>query len=502
MASSPPPRLLSAPLLGLAAGLAAYAVLLYILIGAVPGGSDNSGYFNEARLFARGRVHTPMRTLAAIPPADVPYLYVPLGFKPSSGDASQLVPTYPPGLPLLLVPAARVIGWQHAGDFLLLVHSLAGIALTFALGRLCGLPGPWSLVAAAILAASPIYLITSLQALRDVPATVWATAAIAAALKSRDRSGWALASGACITVGFLIRPSNFLVALPVLIAAGLSPRRLLLVALGSMPGIAAWMAINHVAYGDALQSGYGALGGEFHSDLVAGTLAFYARWLPLLLSPVVAFAPLILAPSRTPARVAAVLLSWAAAFLAFYSAYRWTHEQWWFLRFVLPAAPALIVGGLAALWHWLSRGVAGRSPAWAVLLPALVLAAAVGVEVSQTRPLREAWAIGHGERKYGRVSRWLESHVPGDSVLMVSQASGALYYFTGFTLLRHDQITPPVAARIRASVQSEKLALYAVLFPFELDALKRLPCAWTKVGAIDDVSVWRCDWESQGKSGR
>lgn len=495
MPASASPPLLSVPRLGLAAGLAAYAVLLYILIGAVPGGSDNSGYFNEARLFARGEIHAPMRMLAAIPAADVPYLYVPLGFKPSAGAASQLVPTYPPGLPLMLVPSARIIGWQHAGDFLLLVHSLAGIALTFALGRLCGLPGSWSLVGAAVLAASPIYLITSLQALSDVPATVWAIAAVAAALRSRDRSGWALASGACITVGFLVRPSNFLVAIPVLLAAGPSPRRLFLVALGSVPGIAAWMAINHVAYGDALQSGYGAIGGEFHSGLILGTLSFYARWLPLLLSPVVVLAPLLLAPSRTPPRVAAVLLSWAAAFLAFYSAYRWTHEQWWFLRFVLPAAPALIVGGLAVLLHWLERWGTG---AWSRLLPVVVLVLAVGIELGQTKPLREAWAIGHGERKYGRVGQWLDAHVPKDSVLVVSQASGALYYFTGYILLRHDQITPPVAERIRSSVLSENRVLYAVLFPFELDALKRLPWAWTKIASIDDVSVWRCDLGNPG----
>ncbi len=499
MPESAPPTLLTAPRLCLAAGLAAYAVLLYILIGAVPGGSDNSGYFNEARLFNRGTVHAPMRMLAAIPAADVPYLYVPLGFKPSAGDASRLVPTYPPGLPLMLVPAARLIGWQHAGDFLLLVHSLAGIALTFALGRLCGLPGSWSLAGAAVLAASPIYLITSLQALSDVPATVWATAAVATALMSRGRAGWALASGLCITVGFLVRPSNFLVALPVLLAVGLSPRRLLLVALGSAPGIVAWMAINRVAYGDALQSGYGALGGEFGAGLVPGTLGFYARWLPLLLSPVVVAAPFLPAGPGGRTRVAAVLLSWAAVFLAFYSAYRWTHEQWWFLRFILPAAPALIVAGLVALRLW-TEGL-GRARAWALLLPALVAAAAVGVELGQTPQLRETWAIGHGERKYGRVSRWLKANVPGDSVLVVSQASGALYYFTAFTLLRHDQITPPVADRIRSSVLSEKRALYAVLFPFELNALKRLPWAWTKVGAIDDVSVWRCDLESPRPGG-
>ena len=97
----------------LVAGLLLYAALLYSLIGAVPGGSDNSGYFNEARLFDQGRIHTPMRTLPGVAPADIPYLYIPLGFKPAPGMDATMVPTYPPGLPLLLAPAARLFGWRR-----------------------------------------------------------------------------------------------------------------------------------------------------------------------------------------------------------------------------------------------------------------------------------------------------------------------------------------------------------------------------------------------------
>jgi 4-amino-4-deoxy-L-arabinose transferase-like glycosyltransferase len=468
-------------------------VLLFVLIGAVPGGSDNSGYFNEARLLAQGRMHVPMRTLTGLPPEEIPFLYAPLGFKPAADATAQLVPTYPPGLPLLLVPTARLIGWDHAGDALLLIHSLAGIALVFALGRTCGLPGSWSLAGSAILAASPLYLYTSLQALSDVPATTWATAAVVAALKARGKAGWALVSGACISVAFLIRPNNFLIAIPVLIAVGISPRRLALVALGSVPGIAAWMAINRAAYGSPLLSGYGAIGTEFHAGLIPGTLAFYVRWLPLLLSPVVIFAPSILAFLGRVPRITCMLASWAAAYIAFFSAYRWTHEQWWFLRFLLPAAPALIVAGLVVPYLWFERAKGGRSPALVRLLPALLIAAAIGVELGQTMPIREAWAIGHGERKYGRVCDWLNAHLPRNSAVVVSQASGALFYYTPFTLLRFDEMDQSVATRAEASLQSEGRPLYAVLFPFEEGVLGRLPGRWEHAVSVDDVSIWRCE---------
>ena len=246
--------------LGLCAGLLAYGAILLALIGAVPGGSDTSGYFNEARLFARHRIHADMRVLPGIPAKEAPpYLYVPLGFRPAADGSARMVPTYPPGLSLLLVPVARIVGWRHAGDVLLLLHSLAGIALTFALGRMCGLSGPWSLLGAAVLAASPLYLYSSLWALSDVPATVWATAAVVAAWKGRERMSWALASGVCIAVAFLVRPSNFLIVVPVVLAIGLSPGRLAVAGLAALPGVGAWMVVNRTAYGGPSRADTGRL---------------------------------------------------------------------------------------------------------------------------------------------------------------------------------------------------------------------------------------------------
>jgi hypothetical protein len=56
---------------------------------------------------------------------------------------------------------------------------------------------------------------------------------------------------------------------------------------------------------------------------------------------------------------------------------------------------------LVVSFHWLDL-VRDRIPGtFARILPCLLLVAAIGIEVRQTGPLREAWAIGHGERKYG-----------------------------------------------------------------------------------------------------
>lgn len=478
------------PLWALVALLAAYGAVLWARMGAVPGGSDNSGYFNEARLMAAGRLHTALRPVEGLPADAAPaYLYVPLGFRPAAGG---MVPTYSPGLPLMLVPAALLVGWEHAGDVVLLLHSLAAIALTFALGRLCGLRSAWALAGAVLLAASPLYLFNSLQALSDVPATAWVAAAVVAALLARRRAGWALASGAFLGVAFLVRPNDVLAAIPVALVLWRSPRRLLPVALAAAPFAAAWMAINHAAYGSSLESGYGAIGGEFHGGLVAGTLAYCARWLPLLLSPVVLMAPFAAAAGGEDRSVRWALVAWAAAYLGFFAPYRWTHEAWWFLRFLLPAAPALIVAGLGALQRAAdSLEAAVRRPVG--VYAAACLAAAVAVEALQTGPFREAWGIGRGERKYGRVAAWISPNLPRDAVLLTVQASGALFYYTDFTLVRWDQLGGAWARRVDDAVRRDGRPLYAVLFPFEEKALGALPGKWVRVGGVEDVGVWRRD---------
>jgi opacity protein-like surface antigen len=484
---------LSPAALGLAAVLIAYGAILYVLGGAVAGGSDNSGYFNEARLFSQHTVHAQSRALAGFPASEAPpYLYVPLGFKPVADGSAQLVPTYPPGLSLMLVPVARMAGWRHSGDILLIVHSLAGIALIYALALMCGLPPPWALFGSALLAASPLYLYTSLQALSDVPATVWALAAVLAAWRSRERTGWALAAGLSIAVAFLVRPSNFLIVLPVAIAIGASPRRLMLAALGTAPGIAAWMAINHAAYGGYLQSGYGAIWNEFHPGLIPGTLWYCVKWLPILFSPIVIASPAIVAAVRSRPRVATVLASWAVAFIGFYSAYRWTHESWWFLRFLLPAAPAFIVAGLVMTRMCFDGLRSGFRASWLRALAALLVFASIGAELTQVLSL-DAWSIGRGERKYGRVASWLVHNLPPNSVIVVNQFSGSMFYFTDFTFLRGDQLDAKTAESIRKAVKAEKRPLFSVLFQFENDLASKIPGRWNIISMDDGVLVQSCD---------
>ena len=322
--------------------VAVYAAVLITHVGAIAGGSDSSGYMNHARLLASGSLHVQPRTIPGLPRlSGVPKLYVPLGFRPAwNGDG--LVPTYPVGFSLVILALRPLAGWRHAGDLAIVLHSLGGLAATYALGRILGLGRRWAGLGVAILALSPLYLFMSLQAMSDVPSLLWTTLAVLAALKSRETPSWGVAAGAAMAVDVLLRPTNVLALAPLAVALGLAPRRWLLLALGGLPGAVFFFAHSLTAYGSLAATGYGDTSAYFGARFVPGTLLHYARWLPVLFTPLVALNLGLPWIQRESPRTRWLLGMWILAFAGLYATYTCTHETWWYLRFLLPAAPALV----------------------------------------------------------------------------------------------------------------------------------------------------------------
>jgi hypothetical protein len=345
---------------------------------------------------------------------------------------------------------------------------------------------------------SPLYLWSSLHAMSDVPSLAWTTAAVLAALKSREHAAWALAAGAAIAIDVLLRPTNVLAFIPVAIALGASPRSWLLFIAGGLPGAVFFGAHTEAAYGSYLTTGYGDNSSSFKAAFVPGTLLHYAQWLPALFTPAVV---LILGlPWLGGSRLTRWLLgTWILGFAAFYSAYECTHETWWYLRFLLPAAPAIVVVSLLVLRPLLSRAPAGCDPARSMAALAAVLALAAASSFWWSRDLH-ALSIGKSELRYGYVADWMMANVPHDAVCLTMQASGAVFYYTPFTFIRWDSLDAGNVGKVEAAIRSSKRPLYAVLFPFEVEEqgvlAKRMPGRWTQVGKVQDVTVWRRDFEA------
>ena len=477
--------------------LALYTAMLIAHVAALPGGSDTSGYMNHARLLAAGNLHARIRTIPGLPRlADTPMLYVPLGFKPAwNGDG--LVPTYPVGLPLFILAMEPLAGWRHAGDAAILLHSLAGLAAMYALGRALGLGRPWAVLGAAILALSPLYLFMSLQAMSDVPSLLWTTLAVLAALKSREKPAWALGAGAAVAVDVLLRPTNVLAFAPLAVVLGVSPRRWLFLVLGGLPGAAVFVAHDLSAYGGLAVTGYGDASAYFGSRYVPETLLHYARWLPVLFTPLVALdLGLPWLGSESP-RTRWLLATWILAYAGFYAAYVCTHETWWYLRFLLPAAPALVAAALLV-----ARALLGRAPAWAdpgraPAALALGLALAALALAWPDRSLHP-FSIKGEELRYRDLSGWMQGHVPGDAVCLAAQVTGALYFDTPFTFVRWEEVTKENVGRIESAIRAANRPLYAMLFPYEIeqsDVLRKvMPGRWIEVGKVHDIVILRRDF--------
>ncbi len=477
-----------------ALGFLFFARMLAEHMGAYAGGSDSSGYLNNARILAQGRMTLPMRLVPGLDPATLPtYTHVPLGFI-SNQDHVTLTPTYPMGLPLLIAGAAQLVGWASAPGLVMGLHSLVGLGLVFRLARSLGLGAGWAWLGVLLLAVSPVYLLMSVQLMSDVPALVWVTAAVWLAWSSEQRTWLALAAGFALAIAVLIRPTNLLAVAPVAVALGWAPRRWLLLVLGGLPGAGFLGYFNLTAYGHILTTGYGAVGGEFGRQFLPVTLGHYAIWLPMALTPLCLLAAGLPVLWRREPRVSAVLVLWALPFLVFYLFYVHTHEAWWYLRFLLPAFPALILAMVVVGRALLNRVPTFWHPGWLVV-------AGIVVAVNGTAWGRHFYVLhaGSGERVYPETAAWVRANLPANAVVASMQTSGAMLYYTPFTFFRWDMIAPADFARIAQSCAAAGRPVYATLYPYEIEEKgwaafdKHLTGHWTQVGAVRQVSIWRLD---------
>lgn len=471
--------------------LAVYAAFLLRYMGAYAGQSDSSGYLNSARLLAQGSTTTPQR----IPPALIPekfewFTFIPLGFTPL--PHGRMAPTYPIGLPLFLTVTATVTGWALAAPLVMVASALLAVALLIPLGRAAGLPRCWSIFGALLFAASPLTTFMSTQLMSDIPATAAATAAILCAWRSRDSRRWAALASVVFAVAVLIRPNNLILLVPVALCLGFDVRRWLRFALGGLPGAFVLLTYNAAAYGHPFASGYGGdLASKFSRAIVPETLTHYARWLPILLTPVGLFA-LALPWFGRRLRFAWVLITWIAVTFTFYAAYWHTHETWWYLRFLLPAFPPCLIGGIWVIHQLWQRVTLPRLRTVLVARSLAVAATLVALAHSaHWHQKLDATTIGYGESVYPETCAWARAHLPADAVIVTQQTSGAFRYYTAFDLVRWDTLDPQRFTLLTAA--TGRRPIVAALFPHELpDALApRLPGQWREVGAVRHVTFWQ-----------
>lgn len=478
-------RLLSfLSLAGLILLAAGYAWLLQRHTSPYAGGADSSGYLNSAALLRDGRFAVPARTLPDHTATAFGHkALMPLGFVMQPGT-DRLVPSYPLGLPLHLAAFSVLGGLDWAVIPLNLCSALAAAVLMYLLARRLELSRLSALAGVAVLLLCPLFLFSALQPMSDLLSLAWALDALYAALRAREKSGWAGLCGLAVAMAVLIRPTNLLLALPVILALDTRWRCYLWAGLGGLPGALLLAIYNREIYGAPFATGYGQVWAVFSPDYALPNLMHFARWIPLLLTP------LVVAGLVTPFTPAArrrdflVLATWAMLLIGFYAFYYHSGETWWYLRFILPAFPVLILAALIG-GYALTAPLRRRH-----LLLAILFAACLGWETALLRRLG-VLEMKSGEATYPDAAAWARQHLPGNAAIFCMQVSGALFYYTDFLIVRWDlaEMGPLLPA-----LCEQHRPVYALLYGYEeADARHRLGGNWTRLAEVGQATAWKID---------
>ena len=435
------------------------------------GGADVYGYVSQAALWRSGSLHVSIPLADRAPWPNPGPSFAPLGYRAT--DRLTVVPTYAPGIPLMMAVFTAVFG-DGAEYWITPLCGGALLFLTYLLGtRFSG--KEVGVAAALCMAASPIVLEMTNWLLGDLPAATFWLAALWLSLRSGARN--ALASGVAVALAILIRPNLVpLVVIPALLCArGSSGPQRSLSAMAAFAGpvllaatFIAWL-FNDL-YGSPLRSGYGTTADLYAWENLIPNAGRYARWVVESHGPLLFLFPLSLAAalrSGQPWRERGALTIFIVLVFASYLFYL-RFDAWWYIRFLLPAIPVMCVLSADAVWLWSRRfGPAGRLG----LVLFTIVCAGYGLRESLERP--EVFGIGRDQAKYAAVGTWLEAHLPSNAVVYSMQHSGNVRHYANRLTLRWDLIDAAWLDRSIAFMIQEGYEPYLLLDEWEIPQFRR-----------------------------
>jgi len=496
------------------------------------GGADQYAYVSQADLWLQRDLTVDVPLAAHAPWPEAVLTFMPHGFRPAvSGPA--LVPVTAPGLPLLMAATKAAAG--HCAMFL--VTPLGGALLvwiTFAIGRRLG-SDALGLAAAWLVATSPAVLAMLVSPMSDVPAAAFWALAIYFTLGRSQRSS--LFAGLAASAAILIRPNLAPLAAILVIWklwAGLKPcatdarptdagltdagptgdtettnrassvardfSPAFLMIAGTLPGCLFIAWINNRLYGSPLASGYGSLSVLFSLSHVPTNIERYGTWLlqsqtPLALAGIAALVvPLkTIWPTQALQRAAFLLGAIVIIVWALYLVYL-PFEAWWFLRFLLPAWPAMCLGSAALV----VRMAQAERVAFRAL--AVVILAGVGVHNLYYASTHGAFPSGEGEHRYVSIAKMVEQATDPSAVIVTGQHSGPIRYYAGRTIVRFDLLDRAWLDRAVQWLNTQGRRPYFLLEEWEMVEFEKRFSESNALGTIALAPV--VDYRAPGVPGR
>lgn len=456
------------------------------------GGPDSAGYCTEAKMIASGHMmmEVPLLRELQLPP-DMIRVFTPTGWMAGPVDGF-MVPTYPAGVPLHQALLGKIFGWDR-GPFLVspLIAFLTLFVFVAAVREL-GLPLEYAMGGAAIYGLVPSFVNHAIQPVSDVVASFYSILAIWLALRASRMAPAilpAILAGVAFSIGVWVRPTNFLLCIPLAFALRWDIRRIAMAIAGSAPpGLAlAWW--NRTLYGSPFRTGYGSLFEVVKPHPVCG--AFHLRMIGEMVTPLIALGALFVFFDKSVAGWLRALIGvWIGSFLLFYSFYDFCDE-----RFLLPALPALIAGFLLVVKRSAAI-VAVEAPLFAEVVAGLMIVTLIAFQMRTLR--RETtFDLAIYDKIFPTSIAFAEARLPKDAIVVSGVMAGAFLYDSGRFTFRFDVLPEPGRlAPSREAVKRAHKTWYALLSADEAGPERFAvwePSRWIPAGINRDVTLWRLE---------
>jgi hypothetical protein len=452
-----------------AAALSLYVFFLCLNLNAyVAGGSDSYGYVSQAWLWVKGSVIVDQPFARDMPWPHADTTFAPLGYR-ASLDGGGIVPTYAPGLAMLM--ASLMYPFGQCGPFLV-VPLLSGLLVwvTYKIGERVSDSRHIGLAAAVLMASSPAFVFMALWPMSDVPVAAWFCSAVLAALT--PMRGRAFITGLLVGVAVLVRPN--MAPMAAVFAGYLAwqetnwrDRLITLTAFGAgcLPSAIAVAIIHTKLYGAPWKSGYGDFNTLYAWSFLWKNVQQYVTWFsetqtPASLLFVVPFLVIWKLPPEQRSKMA-FLGAFAAGVWLCYLFYI-PFDAWWYLRFLLSSFPALLVLTVVG-WQLSLRWMGGGFRA--VVLIGLVGSVA-GYQISRIQDM-SVLKVREGESVYYSTGRYMRRVLPKNAVILSMLHSGSLRMYGERLTLRYDWLEGPNYQRALETLVAKGYRPYLVLSEHE-----------------------------------
>jgi hypothetical protein len=230
--------------------------------------------------------------------------------------------------------------------------------------------------------------------------------------------------------------------------------------------------LHYVLYGSPTASGYGVTSGFFSRTHVVPNLLRYFGWFveshtvvglagfAALLVPLRRFWP------REDMRAAAIIASLFVAFVwTIYIIYL-VWDDWWYLRFLLPSYPLIMVGTAA-----MARSIAvwrPREMTWVVGVLMFVLG---GLQFGRAWQygVQDHWA---NERRYVLAAHMARQMTPRNSLILANQHTASVRYYGGRVTIRFDSLDANWLDRTVRWLDRRDIETYLLIEDWELEAFR------------------------------